>query len=70
MNCPSLGCSINGSVNQNILISSENSAPLVPIIEDISNENVSDAGFSMDHEHNDMFFSCADWETQIKQSQS
>jgi hypothetical protein len=70
MNCASLGMSINGSVNQNNLISSDNAAPLAPINEDITNENVSDAGFSMDHEHNDMFFSCADWETQIKQSQS
>jgi len=41
------------------------------IIEDITNECLSDNEFEGSHEQEecDMFFSCADWETQIKQSQ-
>jgi len=39
-----------------------------PIIEDITNEDVSDNDeqSSGDHDEYDMFFSCADWETQVK----
>lgn len=44
---------------------------MVPtIIEDITNEYVSDNDLESTHERDecDMFFSCADWETQVKQS--
>lgn len=42
-----------------------------PTIEEITDEYVSDKDIdsSEDHDQYDMFFSCADWETQIKQSQ-
>lgn len=45
--------------------SMSNQCSLVPTIEEVSNECVSDDEFntSEDHDECDMFFSCADWET-------
>lgn len=56
---------------QNVEMSKKASIlPIEQINEDLNEYNSdSDHQFN-DHEANDMFFSCADWETQIKQTQA